>query len=1336
MLVKQFLQFACLVQSIVQIARDKLMFIKIHKTLTRISRIIANGILIRANPFSFPAFTVSLRRRMEPPRTQNDLLTPSQRQAVEARGNVLVMAGAGTGKTKTLVARCLDCLDRDHASLDGLLIVTFTEAAAAELRQRLRRAIEEKTAAESLNSQLPVAAMQSEDGSTINFWQEQLARFDIAHIGTLHSFCLRLVREHFHELDLDPQVAILDEGEARQLANETLDEQFQAHYEGEDEFSIAVQNLIQIHGGGRDEKIRALILRLHHYSQTRPDAAGWLAEQIKKFSTSEPTDWQNWLLAAIAGWRDAWLPVLGTPGTVPASSWPRTELAGTVPGAPSTNEKAAELKGILSRLPKNFTRELAAEILEQIVSADGKDNFPKGKFTLFRKPLEDLFDEAAFLADLATIKNGNDPLAEDWNWVRGHMETLLRLAQEFAQGFAKRKLTDGVLDFHDLEQFALKLLWDFPADKPAAVAEIWRNKLRFIFVDEYQDINAAQDKIIAALARDSSPSPPRGERAGVRGPELASHLPPHPNLLHLLGEDGEEKNSAAGNRFLVGDVKQSIYRFRLADPKIFRNYAKYWFGENGRVISLSENFRSGESLLGFVNSVFALLMREAFGGVEYDDDARLKFGSPETRADFSIAKDSSPRTELLLRLKAGRNEPTEADDDSGADELADLGETEKEARLLVMRLKQLQSEDHTIWDEEEKVFRAVEWRDMAVLLRAMSGKSEIYAMEFERAGVPLVIARGGFYESSEISDLLSLLQLLDNPLQDVPCIAVLRSPLVGLALDELAEIRLAGSGHFWFALNQIQNSKFKIQNELRAKVEIFLERFHRWRKLARQASLSRCLESVLAETHYDDWLTSRPRGAQRHSNVGHFLNLAQKFDQFQRQGLFRFLKFIAAQREAEVEPDVAAGADENAVRLMSIHQSKGLEFLVVAVADLAKPFNTRDLTGEIIFDEEFGLCPRVKPPHTGRRYSSLPHWLAQRHQRREQAGEELRLLYVAMTRARDTLILTGSITEKKWTGLWQETGAVTAPKILAGKSYADWLGIWFAQQPGANSERQGALTNLSWRIADDTELAGEKVEGKKQKTELPELNGETLRKLHKTLTWQYGFAAATERAAKSSVTALRRRAAESDDEVEPAFRFPFSARRLTRAVATPGQKSKLGAADTGTAHHKFLQHVSLESVGGIASLEAEASRLEKKRVLSADEREALDLKAVAAFWNSDTGQTIRRQAANAKRELAFTAKFSPEELSETVGTKLSPDLENEFIVVQGVADLVVLLPKEIWLVDFKTDDVRAGDLPGKIKTYTPQLRLYASALAKIYARPVTNCWLHFLSGQKTVPVKI
>ena len=1242
---------------------------------------------------------------MENQAVPTDSLTPSQRQAVAARGNVLVMAGAGTGKTKTLVARCLDCLDRERASLDELLVVTFTEAAAAEMRQRLRKQLEEK-----------IAAAPGDD-----HWPRQLALFDIAHIGTLHSFCLRLVREHFHELGLDPQLAILDEGEARQLANETLDEQFQSHYAGEDEFSVAFQNLIQIHGGGRDENIRKLVLRLHNYSQARPDAAGWLAEQIQKFSAAEPTDWQRWLLAAITDWRDEWLPVLeslGTPISRSARSTPGSQRADREIGAPSNNEKAAELAGILSRLKKNFSRESAAEVLEQIISADG--NWPAKKKTLLRKPLEDLFDEAAFLASLAGLKNGADPLAEDWAWVRGHMATLLRLAQGFAENFAGRKRADGVVDFHDLEQFALKLLWDFAASQPTAVAEVWRNKLRFVFVDEYQDINAAQDKIIAALSREAG----WGETPG------------EPSSMPQDGSRGRSPHQA--NRFLVGDVKQSIYRFRLADPKIFRDYAKNWRGEAGQTIPLSENFRSREGLLDFVNSVFSLVLREEIGGVAYDADARLKFGAPDKRANLGVAKNSPPRVELLLRRKTKAGEVSE--DESG--DLADLDETTKEARLVALRLKQLVAGRHEIWDEEEKSFRPAKFGDVAILLRSPRGKSEVYAKEFERAGVPLAVARGGFFETAEILDLLMLLQLLDNPLQDVPCIAVLRSPLVGLSLDELAEIRLAARDkHFWTALNRwekAEGGKAESGN-LFAKVSRFLERFSRWRKLAKQVSLSECLDAVLAETLYADWLRAQPRGAQRAANVGRFLNLAQQFDQFQRQGLFRFLKFIAAQQEAEVEPEVSAVATEDAVRLMSIHQSKGLEFPVVALPDLAKAFNELDLRSEIIFDEEFGLCPKVKPPSSGRRYPSLPHWLAQRRQKRELRGEELRLLYVALTRARDTLVLSATVTKKKWETHWSQPQPVTPRKIAGAKSFADWLGIWFAQNVDGANAAGGETPLLRWRRVEDADLAngrgetpGEPVlanaqDGSRGRSphQLEPLDNATMERLRGVLSWENPHAAATKRKAKASVTELRRAAEETDDEAEPVFTRPKFMAKKRKAESG---KRKLGAAELGTAHHRFLQHVALEKTG---DLEAEAARLARENFLSADERAALDLDALASFWNSGLGEKIRANAENVRRELPFTARFSPAEIAESIGGKTVAELEGEFVVVQGVADLVVLLPQEIWLVDFKTDDVGADALPEKVKTYAPQLKLYAAALEKIFSRPVTLRALHFLTALRT-----
>ncbi|HVV70634.1 MAG TPA: UvrD-helicase domain-containing protein, partial [Verrucomicrobiae bacterium] len=773
-------------------------------------------------------------------------------------------------KTHTLVERCLACLlnEEPRASLDEILMVTFTEAAAAEMRLRIRARLEAELAARPNDIH----------------WQEQLASFERASISTLHGFCFKLIREHFYQLELDPQLTVLAEEEARLLANETLDALLQKHYAGEGPDATAVQQLIQSHGRGWDKPIRALILRLHNYAQTLPNPDAWTKSQIAMFERPEPETWQEWLAAGAQDWVGRWRPVLKT-------------LA-------PENRVAAQGASLLASSADVKSRQELSELLANLETAAG--TCPHGKKTAWLKPLEKFFDEVRFLSSLAENHGPADPLAEDWSWVRTPMLTLVRLAEEFGRAFGEAKHELGVVDFHDLEQHALRLLWDFDSNQPTAIARQWRSQLRFVFVDEYQDINAAQDKIIQALSRDG----------------------------------------AQANRFLVGDIKQSIYRFRLANPRIFQEYVQSWTEPHGVAIPLVENFRSREGLLQFVNSLFSTLMRSEVGGVAYGPEAQLCFGSPGDRGALSVVSAREPCVELHLRLK-GQKRGTE-DEETGtelADDIRDLDEADKEARLVALRLRELHTAGHPVWDETARAFRPVGWGDMAILLRSPAGKAERYAKEFARLGVPLQVQRGGFYQSLEISDLVSLLQVLDNPLQDIPVLAVLHSPFVGVTLDELASIRLeAVKTPFWTALLRWHDARSKGGDEpARRKVATFLERFARWRRLARQVSLSRCLEAVLSETHYAEWLLTQVRGEQRYANVQRLMTLAQQFDQFQRQGLFRFLRFIEAQQMAEAEPSVAQVTDQNAVRLMSIHQSKGLEFPVVVVADLGKAFNVSDL---------------------------------------------------------------------------------------------------------------------------------------------------------------------------------------------------------------------------------------------------------------------------------------------------------------------------------------------------------------------------------------------------------
>lgn len=1209
-------------------------------------------------------------------------LTPAQKQAVTARGNVLVVAGAGTGKTRTLVERCLHCLlqEQTPVSIEEILMVTFTEAAATEMREKIRDALNRRIG-EIEASPKPSAA----DGRSAGWLKEQLALFEAAHIGTLHSFCLKLLRQHFYELELDPQLTVMPEEEARLLAEEIMDGILQGNYTGETESAEAVRQLIQAHGRGGDQPVRTLVLRLHHYTQTLRDPAAWFTAQLAMFDAPAPGQWQAWLHDGLHDWRDEWLPQLEADAT--------------------ENKLATECADSLRKLPVQFSREQAAAVLAQILTAE--ENCPHGKKTAWRKPLEDFLAEAGFLASVTEIKNGKDPLTEDWGWVRGQMRALLNLARQFTARFGESKRELGMVDFHDLEQHTLRLLWDRTTGQPTEIARRWREQLKFVFVDEYQDINEAQDAILKALSRDG----------------------------------------AAANRFLVGDVKQSIYGFRLADPRIFQDYMENWRDEQGTTIPLVDNFRSREAILEFVNSVFAALMRKETGGVEYGAEARLQFGDAERRRALGRAGSPSACVELQLRL---RDNDTAGEPGRVEVELLNLEESGKEARLLAMRLRELKASGHSIWDEHLGAMRPVDWGDMAVLMRSPTGKAESFAREFARAGVPLVVARSGFYDSAEIADLLSLLQLLDNPLQDLPALAALRSPLVGMSLDELATLRLAQpEGHVWAALQRYHDQNRNDSGW--SKADRFLKSFTGWRRLARRVSLSRCLETVLDETHYADWLLTQTRGEQRRANVRRLLALAHQFDRFQRQSLPRFLRFIEAQQAAETGPEVAAIPGEDAVSLMSIHQSKGLEFPVVAVADLGKPFNLADLRGEIILDEEYGVCPQIKPPHSGQRYPSLPWWLAQRRQKRKLQGEELRLLYVAMTRARDTLVLSGTGSAKKFAPGGRDDTETNRDVVTSARNCLDWIASWSAITNAHPAPPAGENAWWRWSIYDD--LDGRLADAQARDAAASPVSNivtshdASWQQLRQRLAWQYPNAAATLLPAKTTVTALRRQMTD-ENEAQELFGRETGGNQI-KPQRRPGRRRVgLSAVEIGQAHHTFLQRMTIEKTGTIEELRQEGERLVAEGALSAEEIASLDFEALSSFWQSDLGRRIRANLKHVRRELEFTARFSPVELAEAVGADnataaraIFPDgmkisTEDEFVVVQGAADLAVLLPEEIWLVDFKTDQVSPQELGERAARYEVQLRLYARALARIYRRPVTGAWLHFLSAQKSVEVKL
>jgi ATP-dependent helicase/nuclease subunit A len=1175
--------------------------------------------------------------------------TPAQIEAIENPGNTVVMAGAGTGKTSTLVNRVLHWIRQSGGSIERMLMVTFTEASAAEMRQRLRKSLAE--------------SLRAADESEADHLNEQLALLEQAQISTLHSFCLRLVREHFHVLGIDPDVRVLDEQQTRPLEERVLEEMIREHLSGRHSDSPAVQRLLRRYLGGNENSLRDWIRKIHRFARTLAEPAAWFDREVAAAEQDSAPHWEEWLTADVRAWQTKWIPILEP--------------------LRSENEFVEVALKTVSAIPADGGVVEIGMAMSAIVKPARA--WKRGTEKWLKDAVDPCYKEAAAYSRLLGAGPEGSALAEDWNLIRHQVTTLLTLTREFGRRFdlAKREL--GGIDFADQEQLALELL----RNEEAGVAANCRESFLQVFIDEAQDINHAQDAILSAVSN--------------------------------------------RNRFIVGDIKQCIYQFRLTDPRIFDRYAREWTegGAEGRTIALVENFRSHEGVVNFVNGLFDSLMLPEVGGVDYQSTARLEFGAREERVDKTVATDPAARRRVEINLLATDPDDSSADPD---DDDSNLMAIELEARLVAQRLRRMMDEGVTVADPDTNESRAVRWSDMAVLLRSPGPCAESFVREFRRFGIPLQAKRAGFYAALEVQDLINLLRLLDNPRQDIPLLAVLHSPLVGLDLEELG----------WLRANDREESIWRCvkgfveagePTSLRDKLAGFLKSFAEWRALSRQSSLSHCLEVILEQTHYESLLLIGERGAERMGNVRRLLDLARQYDPFQRQGLHRFVRFVEAQEEASMDLEPAPPSVTEAVALMSIHQSKGLEFPVVVAAGLGRKFNEQDVNAALVVDEEFGVCLHVHPHGPEQRYASLPLQLARKGRRRELRAEELRLLYVACTRAKDRLILTGTIraTVEKFADLMDKE--LNGERIAAAKGMTDWLFPWLGRRVGS-SEMRGIADTFGWEFwsAEDERLKpADPGSGETESIIVqPSLFlGVDLDRLADRLEFVYPHEGATIEAAKTSVSELRKRATEDDEVSRPRY-------AARSGFASGGLKTgKISAAERGTLHHRFLQKIELDRAGSPQELRSQAHLMREAEDFTDAEFAAIDYEALAELWVSPLGRMIRETVGRIERELPFTVRLGLRDLQslELVGDGI--DLTaGEFVVVQGVVDLAVMEDDGIVVLDYKTDSMGEADVGDKLKQYGPQLRLYAHALEAIYRQPVKGAWLHFLAIGRSVDVLV
>ena len=1205
--------------------------------------------------------------------------TAAQQEAVRAEGNVLVLAGAGTGKTHTMVERCLDRLfhPTNPIYLDQILMVTFTEAAAAEMKRRIAEKLNQRFDAEILAG-LNAAAKTKQRVA------EQLALLDAAEIGTLHSIALGLILQHSHELRLSPQLRTLSPAERDALEKEALAETLNAGCRATSPSAESIRQWMRQAGAN---KVRAWILQLHAHTQLLPAPQQWMRRQRQRYEAANPDLWLRWLSEAWSQWSDDFLPA----------------LKNGAKSCPNLQSCIDALETLRPALASPDDPNAAADCFRNIAAAD--QAWPQGQKTRARKPLKEFFQDALFFGSLFLDKEENQPglppLLQDWEQCRRQILALLQLTEDFQKRFRKRKKEQEALDFHDMEQFALDLLCGPDRDGETAIAREMQARFEYVFADEYQDITQAQDAILRALSRQEN----------------------------------------AANLFLVGDEKQSIYRFRGATPKLLQRYQSDWENRpKSAIVHLQDNFRSRPQLLRFFNDFFASLSQQA-AGFPYGDGDQLR---PALFADNSMNPDAGPPVEFHLVIKTKENR-------------ADARTLE--AHLIARRIRSLIDGKTEVLDAGDQKPRPAKWSDFAILLRSLTpttpanstaGAARLLSQVFRHYEIPVQMPADNFFDLPEIQDLLALLKILDNPLQNIPLLAVLRSPFCGLTPDELAVVRFAQpKGHFWQALRrfhknpakddspQLQTLQKNLPNqsktwlaEAQKKCGQFLKNYQRWKLAGRTHSIPKRVQLILAESRYLEALSSQTPWRNPQAQVQQFLQLARDFESQSPPDLARFLQSIDELRQSKHEIDPVPQETADAVQLMSIHKSKGLEFPIVILANLDKRFNAEDIRQPLILDNHYGLCWTLQLPGTSQTYPSLPHWLGKKKQREKLIAEEARLLYVALTRTRERLLLTGAATEQTLLKTWPKRRNQPPETNLSQRanSFLDWLGPWIVRQTRLASDpnlAQSAENGIHWQI--HSNLAEDEPKPPNNNNDAPPPptpNAVNLQTLRQRLNWRYPFPTATTQRAKASASILRQQSQLDTDEPS---QKPLPPKFKTQKPKSEDQQQE-SAQTRGQAWHRILQFLPPDQATNLENARAAIQTLLAQNRLQPSDPETIQLHRIIEFWTSETGTQIRNQnPRHLRRELKFTAQFTNRQLRE-LGFDITdnPAVDNVPMIIQGAVDLALIQPKEIWLLDFQSDKIQPKVLQERTRLHTPQLALYRAALQKIYQRPVTRAWLHFL----------
>ncbi|GAA0078444.1 helicase-exonuclease AddAB subunit AddA [Clostridium sp. CTA-5] len=1234
--------------------------------------------------------------------------TNEQLNAITTREcNLLVAAAAGSGKTAVLVERIIRIITNEDnpIDIDRLLVVTFTSAAAAEMRERIANAISKKL---------------DENPASKNL-QKQLTLLNRANITTMHSFCLDVIKNNFHKIDLDPSFRISDQTEGILLKMEVIEELFDDKYDEDNEKFI---KFLEAFGNYKsDESLKELVLKLYGFTMSGPWPKEWLEKSSESFNINtldelDKTPWVNVLKQSIKIELESYIKMVDkainiindTEGLEPYLEGFSSELESIEYAYDNIDSNLENLYDSLYKIKFNRLK----TIKKNTVSDENAQALVKQIREHVKKKINSLLE--------STFSTNPSEMLKNIKLSYPYVKELTVLVSEFIDRFSAKKKEKNILDFNDLEHLCLKILTDRDEDNniiPSSIAEKFKEYFEEVLVDEYQDSNNVQEAIIELVSR---------------------------------------KNSNNPNVFMVGDVKQSIYRFRQAKPELFIDkYNTYSLDEGkNRKIQLYKNFRSREGIINGVNYIFKEVMSKNVGELEYTDDESLNLGAnyPLKDNEEDIVGGS---IEVNILNKKDSESLGETDQDDVDEE--EIGDINFEARIIVNRINELMSKNNDnkfkVLDSETGKYRNLKYKDIVILLRATKNWSEVLLDELGLAGIPVYADTGsGYFESIEIRTIMSLLKVIDNPMQDVPMLAFLNSPIIGLTAEELSDIRLIDKDRYYYEnINKIIQEEL-LSKEIRDKCEYIIRSIDKWRKKSIYMPIDEFIWYLYMDTAYYGYVGAMPNGVLRQANLKILFQRAKQFGETSFKGLFNFINFINKLTKSSGDMGSAKilGENEDVVRIMSIHKSKGLEFPVVFLAGTGKNFNLMDLNNKILYHDELGIGPDFIDLEKRISMTTLPKEAIKKSIRLETLSEEMRILYVAFTRAKEKLIITGAVRDieksiEKWfNAAILDNKLILSSEVLKGKSYIDWIGMALSQHKDGSVLREtlgysneickNDLSNWSINIWNKETLKSgnildEIVDDNNNKVSILDKNVDKNMEyeINRRLGYEYIFKESTKLKSNISVSDLKKRNAEENNETINLYED-------SSEIITPKflqEEKGLSAAERGTAVHFVMKKIDFDKVNSLEEIKEQLKNLYEEEFILKEELNAINPYKILNFFRSGLGKRlikVHKLGGMIYREIPFYTEISSLELDNT----LSKEYNNEKIRLQGIIDCFFEENNELILLDYKTDYIEKNNEFDLIEKYKKQLIYYSNSIFKMTGRKVKQSYLYSFFLDKEIEI--